>query len=268
MRLNSKFLQKYGILLLFSVVFWIFYFGALFQGWIAFSLLLIPLIQYLFFAWLQIVRILKTPYIFNQYQMQSHSLGNINKISRNFFYCSIAEISLIIIMGIESHYHPQLVNVYFVLYIVLIVLLCVFSTFFSMSTLTTDSKVVIIAENQESIIIPLSTKHRKQIFYISIITIAALSILWIATSVLGYFDIFSFMISVPGSTEQLLISYFLIPTLILAFLHPICLICSVHIYILLETISYVKNNMVNAKLVFLNMIKNYVLLPRFFRAWL
>lgn len=266
MRLNSKFLQKYGIILSFSVVFWSFYFGALFQEWDAFSLLLIPLFQYLFFVWLQILHIFKTPYTVNQYQMQFHTLGNENKISRYFFYCSMVEISLIIIMGIESKYHPQLVNSHFVLYIIPIVLVYVFSTFFSMNNLVSDSKIILTIENQDPITIVLNQNQKKKIFRISVLIIVVISLLWIVFAIMGYFNIFTFTISVPASTEKLYMSYLFVPILILASSHPTMLLCYNHLLILNKAALFIQEKMDSSKVVFLKIINNHVLFPRLIRA--
>ena len=115
MQLNSKFLQKYGIILSFSVIFWGFFIGALVIGWGSFSILMLPLMQYLLFLWLQITNLGKTQYNFNQFQLQFDTLGNKEKYSKYFFYCSLIELVLVILMGIESKFHPQLVNSYFTL---------------------------------------------------------------------------------------------------------------------------------------------------------
>ncbi|MHA1110483.1 MAG: hypothetical protein ACTSRE_05235 [Promethearchaeota archaeon] len=266
MRLNCKFIQKYGIVLSFSVVFWSFYFGALFQGWNAFSLMIIPLFQYLLFVWLQILHVFKKPYVVDQYQVRFHSLGNENKISRYFFYCSLIEISLIIIMGIESKYHPQLVNSHFVLYVIPIVLVYVFSTFFSLSSIIADTKIVMTNADQDPTTIVLDQSQKKRIFSVSIISIIALSLLWIGFAIMGYFNMFTFTISIPATQEKLYLSHLLIPIIVLALIHPIVLLCSTHLTILNKAALVIQENMDPPKIVFLDIIKNYVVFPRLIRA--
>ncbi|TFG21183.1 MAG: hypothetical protein EU530_00930 [Promethearchaeota archaeon] len=267
MRLNSKFLENYGILLSFSVVFWSFYFGALFQGWNALSLLIIPLFQYLFFVWLQILHILTTPHIVDQYQIQFHSLGDENKISRYNFYCSIVEISLIIIMGIEAKFHPQLVNSHFVLYIIPIVLVYVFSTFFSMNDLIEDTRIVITIVGQDPITIVLDQSQKKRIFRVSVISIIAISLLWIGSAIMGYFKILSFTILIPATTEKLYVSHLLVPIITLASIHPIVLFCSTHLTILKNAILLIRENLDFSKIIYFNIIKHYILFPRLIMAW-
>ena len=266
MRLNSKFIQKYGIVLSFSVVFWSFYFGALFQGWNAFSLMIIPLFQYLLFVWLQILHIFKTPYVVNQYQVQFHSLGNENKISRYFFYCSLIEISLIIIMGIESKYHPQLVNSHFILYVIPIVLVYVFSTFFSMNSIIIGTEIIMTTADQDPITIVLDQSQKKRIMSISVTSIIAISLLWIGFAIMGYFNVITFTISIPATIEKLQLSYLLVPIIVLASIHPIVLFCSAHLTILNKAALFVQENKDPSKIVFLDIIKNYMLFPRLIRA--
>lgn len=266
MRLNGKFLQNYGILISFSVVFWSFYFGALIQGWNAFSLLTLPFFQYLLFVWMQVFHILKNSSVVDLNEIQFHSFGNEKKIARYFFFCSMIEISLVIIMGIEAKYHPQLVNSHFVLYVIPIVLVFIISPFFVLNNLISDTKIVISIENQEPVTIGHKQPKKKSLFLISVVGIGILSLLWIGFSIMGYFDIFAFTISVPATSEKLYMSYFLIPIAILAIIHPIALLYFNHVSILNQTLFYIQSNKSPVKVDILKKIESYRVFPRFFRA--
>jgi hypothetical protein len=268
MHKNSKFLQKYGSLLTFSIIFWSFYLSALFQGWNAFTLLVIPLFQYLLFGWTHLFGILKTPVTFHFYQIQYECFGNTRRISRNFYVLSLVEIILIILMGIESFYHPQLVTNYFVLYLIPIVLIYIFSTLFSMNSLISEAKIVIYYGKQDNSTIQLKNPIKKQIFIGSLIVTVSLSVLWICFSILGHFGIFSYTILVPYSSEQLKVSLLYVIVILFSFIHPIVLLGYIHYSILKNSILDINKREGNDQRILLGMIKNYIIFPRFFKAWL
>lgn len=268
MHINSKFLHKYGILLGFSAIFWGLYFGALFQGWSSFTLLSIPLFQYLLYVWVYLAGSIKSAYIFHSYQMYFSNLGNSRKISQFFYFFSLAELVIIILMGIESIRHPQLVTTYFVLYLIPFALIYILSPFFSMNSLFSEANITIVDGNQEKTTIQLQSINRKRIFISSVLVTMSLSILWIIFSILAHFGIMNYVIPVPSSTEKLNISAFFIIIVIISFIHPIALFGYVHISILKATILNVKKRKENDRKILLGMIKNYILVPRFFKAWL
>ena len=261
-----KFLQKYGMFLVFSVVFWGFFIGALVQGWDAFSLLLFPLVHYLLYFWLQMVSILRNPYSIASYQVKFNTIGNQNQISKNFLFSAYANLFLIIIMGIESIYHPQLVHSYFVLYIIPIGAIFIFTPFLGLNKLLTHTQISLLNENKAIFTINLETEQKKKVIQVSIIVISSLIIFWILFSILGNFNIFTFPISVPGSEERLFISYFFIPVFLLSLSYPIVLLSYTHITILKKSITLLHENELPGKNTYLRMIRNYVLIPRFFIA--
>ncbi|MBN2155688.1 MAG: hypothetical protein JW776_06575 [Candidatus Lokiarchaeota archaeon] len=266
MQQNRKNLQKYSTLISFSAVFWGFFIGAIFQGWDAISLLFIPLSHYLFFLWLQLEWILKTPMDHKTYYIHAFTLGNSEKISRRYLYCSIFELIIIITMGIESIYHPHLVERYFILYIIPFVIIFLFSPYFTMHDLGKNCMIILKGSKNE---LPITVNFKKQTIKVLHNTILiidiALVVLWIGFVILGYFGIFYYPVFVPPSTQAIKLSYLLIILIIFTFVQQVAYLIFVHIFILNQTYLIVQNTP-ELKAIFSSLLDTYFILPRFFKA--
>jgi hypothetical protein len=247
-------------------VFWTSFIGSLIQGWVAFSLLIMSFMQYLTYNWLKILEILVTPYSIGSYQMESNTLGNLNKIANNFIYCALVDQLLIIVMGIESFFHPQLVNVHFILYLIPIGLISVSSGIFSTASLLSEARIIFLKQNQEVVSIWLTSFQKKKINHYSLVLTVIVSILWIGFSILAHFKVFAFTIPIPGSTERLYVSYMVIFIAIFSIAHPIVLFYIVHKSIVENSITYMQNNEILGSTKYLRMIRHYILIPRLYRA--
>jgi len=261
-----KLIQKNGILISFSLFFWGFFFALLFQGWNAFLLLILPLSQYVMFVWLQLISRSQISPIIEQYQINFLSFGNVNKISQKFFHCSILELSILIAMGIEAIYHPQLINSHFVLYLIPIVLVSIFSTFYGTYDLYSTSNVQFLQKNQPTMIIRLDTSKAKWISLSSRLLTAFLGLFWIAFSTLSYFNIFKFTIYVPFAAEELRVSSILSVVAGFVILHPIVLLIIIHRLLLREIQLHIKLLPEKSQRIYSTIVQNYIVIPRFFNA--
>ncbi len=265
MPIFREYFQKYGAIVFMSITFWGLFTGICILDLNSFLLLIIPLSQYLLFIWLQIEHILKTPIILGKITLRFFSLGDTNQISIKFSICALFELLIILIMGIESLFHPQLVEIYFVLYIIPIGLLAIFSLYFSMHSIFANSNIEI--QEQNSLIrIDLSRNSQKLIHKIFIFVVLFESIIWIGFSILAHFNIFSFSLYLPGSSEFLNVSYILFFIIFINLIIPVELLLYVHLTILKKLATSIKNLSQETQYVLKKNLQNYLIFPRFLKA--
>ena len=219
------------------LIFAIFFIFILLQNWSLislFTLIIIPIITFSLFLFFRINIVLKKEAYFEieSEGIRYYPLGDEKQISDRLFFCLLLELILVLVIGTEGLYHPQLIDNHFAFYVIPLVLIFLFSMYYALHDIGFSAKIEVALKNelydpnikndaddqyknQNLLISYLKFQEFEKIFKLIQFSFGLLSIGWLFFSILGYFNIIpSISVSIPGSDlvegNPLNISYFII----------------------------------------------------------
>ncbi|MHA1727480.1 MAG: hypothetical protein ACTSWY_01955 [Promethearchaeota archaeon] len=252
-----------------TIIFAIFYVFILMENWSDIILLLIPIITYVMFTFFKIVDVSKEHTIVNGSKISFNPIGNEKIIANRLFFCLLLEMILIFAMGTESIFHPQLINDYFIYYVIPLVLIYIFSLYYMFYDVGFSANIELLLKDElhddlggyksnkltdkkkkkkdGELISYLNLSEYKKIHTVVRFICISLGLMWVILSLLGNFGIIplsiipNILISVPGTRllggSSVEVSTFIY---ICIFAFPICfVIITARIY---QLIAKIDNN--------------------------
>jgi hypothetical protein len=231
----------------------------------AFSLMMIPFSQYLVSVWLQVESILKTPLITAEFHAEFQTLGDSKKISQKFGLSSIVEMIILLVMSIEAIHHPQLVDRYFVLYILPFGFIFLFSLYFALYDHIDQTSIELRYKKVEKEF-TIPDKPQRRIHLLILSTVLVGCTLWIVFSILSHFGMFKYVISIPGTSPGLNVSYFIIFLIVTGILLPIGVLFYSHIILIQEINQFLVEQPPIIQKPIQHFLENHFIIRRFFKA--
>jgi hypothetical protein len=219
------------------VIFLSFFVIIIIQNWSLpsiFTILIIPLITFSTFLFFRINFVLKKQLHIEIRYIKYYPLGNEKIISERLFFCLMLELILILLIGTEGLYHPQLIDNHFIIYVILLVLIFQFSIYYSLHDIGFNAKVEIALKNeiyainnkdyqtnniQYQLISNLKLDEFSKSFKLIQFSFVILSSLWLVFSLISYFNFIpGLSVDIPGSDflegSSLNIPYFIFLSII------------------------------------------------------
>ena len=216
------------------------------QIWADIFLLLFPLITFAFSLFFHMISVNKWRVEFDGSPIVYNPLGLEKKHAHRFGFCAILQLILLFWIGAESFYHPQLIDNYTILFLIIFVFLYTFAFYWIFIDLWKYSRIYIIfdrlnintrdkkhdkiSDDIDSIISFLQLKSFSRISYISLILFLIINGINAFIVVVGNFNVLvplEFQYNLPGtgieSSQPLNLSVFMyialiLPPIITAFL--------------------------------------------------
>lgn len=137
------------------ILFFLLFFLVVAQNWDDLLLLLFPLISFGFGIFFKVIDIIKKRAEESAEYIIYNPLGYEKKHANRLIFCALLQLVLLFWIGAESIYHPQLVDNYYIYFIVIFIFIYTFGFYWLFIDLWKYSRIEILTEGFEQI------KHQK-----------------------------------------------------------------------------------------------------------
>jgi hypothetical protein len=132
------------------IIFFVIYLFGIVQNWGSIIFFLFPIITFGFFIFFKVIEVSKEYTNVKGSNLSFNPIGDEGVIANRLFFCSLLELIIVFAMGTESLYHPQLINNYFIFYVLPVVLIYIFSIYYSFYDLGMNATIVVALNSETS----------------------------------------------------------------------------------------------------------------------
>lgn len=173
----------------------------LFLGETSILVMLIPILNFGLFTFFKIQSIVKQTDKTPNNVVNFVPIGNPHIISTRLFKITLIQLIIITVMDIESFIHPQLINNYFIVYLLILGVLQIFLLFYQFNDIALYSKIEMENNSlQKKLLSYLKMDEFKKLYHNLKLLCIVFEILWWLLIILSvFFDLLPIQLTIPGT---------------------------------------------------------------------